>query len=386
MIRSKRVVRNATLWLGALLLAVSGAAQTVAWQDPEQAIAFQTGPDTGLRVVATDLSQTQIFARGPAAVIDLRCRLTLENRGVKPVRGVTLSIESEQPGAGGKASVAAPSLHAVPGESFSVDVNLRLLRPAPTAAGPLAAVSVDGVLHADMSFAGPNRLESRRKLTLLETEARRDRERLRAALASSGQDGLRQAALAILERQAQRPNLQARLAGGGRAVTRAAANAGTTVQLALLDLEGSPLELLSGEATVSDSSATSPRISLRNRSAKSVRYYQLGWVVADREGTRYSAGVLPSSGPALAPGASGRLEPGRSFELAGGSGEPFSIGGMSGYVRQAEFADGAVWTPSIAALEAAGLRDVEVSAEEQRLAEIYRRKGVEALAAELERF
>jgi hypothetical protein len=372
--------------MAALVLATNTWAQTAPWQNPEQAIAFQAAPDTGLVVAATDLSQTQIYARGAAAVIDLRCRLTLENRGAKPVRGVTLAIESQQTAAGGRASVAAPSLHAARGETFSVDVNLRLLRPLPGAAGPLVAVSVDGVLHADMTFAGPNRLESRRKLTLLESEAQRDRERLRAALATGGEDGLKQAALGILERQAQRPKLQARLAGGGRAVARAAAPGDTTVELALLDLEGAPLELVSGQATVSDATATSPLVALRNRSSKPVRYYELGWLVADRQGTRYAAGVLPSSGGTLSPGSSGRLQPGRTFEFAQG-GQPFAIGGMSGYVRQVEFADGTVWTPSLAALEASGLREVEaVSAEEQRLAELYRQKGLAALAAELERF
>lgn len=373
--------------IAALLLAASAWGQPALWQNPEQAVAFVVSPETGLAVTATDLSRTQIAARGTIAVVDLRCRLTLENRGAKPVRGVTLAIQSQQAAAGGRASVAAPSLHASPGEAFSVDVNLRLVRPVPTAAGPLVEISVDGVLHGDMTFAGPNKLESRRKLTLLESEARRDRERLQAILDSSGAEGLKQAALGILERQAQRPKLQARLAGGGRTVARAAAGDFATVELALLDVEGSPLELVSGQSMVSDASARSPLVSLRNRSRKPVRYYELGWIVADRQGTRYAAGVLPSSGATLAPGASGRLEPGRTFELATASGQPFAIGGMSAYVRQVELADGSVWTPSLEALEASGLRDVEpVSAEEQRLAELYRQKGLAALAAELGRF
>jgi hypothetical protein len=378
---------SAVLALAFLLAAASAMAQTAPWQNPQQAIAFQVAPETGLVVASTDLSQTQIYPRGMAAVIDLRCRLILENRGAKPVRGVTLAVESQQSAAGGRASVAAPSLHAARGETFAVDVNLRLLRPLPgPGGGPLVAVSVDGVLHDDMTFAGPNRLESRRKLTLLESEARRDRERLRAALDASGGEGLKQSALAILERQAQRPKLKASLVGGGRTVARAASPGGSTIELALLDVQGAPLELVSGEATVSDASATSPLIALRNRSSKPIRYYELGWLVADRQGTRYSAGVLPSSGPALSPGASSRLEPGRTFEFTQ-AGQPLAIGGMSGYVRQVEFADGSVWTPSLQALETAGLREVEpVSAEEQRLAEIYRQKGLDALAAELRRF
>ncbi|MCB1021971.1 MAG: hypothetical protein KDC27_18705 [Acidobacteria bacterium] len=380
MTRSSAVVTLALLAVGA-----AAQAQVAPWQDPAQAIAFETAPETGLTVAATDLSQTRIYPRGTLAVIDLRCRLTLENRGAKPVRSVTLAVESQQNAAGGRASVAAPSLHAARGETFSVSLNLRLVRPLPGAAGPLVAVSVDGVLHDDMTFAGPNRLESQRKLTLLEAEARRDRERLRLAL-GQGRNNLQQAALAILERQSEQPKLQARLAGGGRTVARAANTDATTVQLAMLDVAGAPLELVSGEAVVSDASASAPMIALRNRSSKPVRYYELGWVVADREGRRYSAGVLPSTGGPLSPGASGQLPGGRTFEFQQ-DGKPLAIGGMSGYVRQVEFADGSVWTPSLAALESSGVRGVEpVSAEEQRLAELYRQKGLAALIAELEKF
>ncbi|MEZ5365561.1 MAG: hypothetical protein R2748_25340 [Bryobacterales bacterium] len=154
----------------------------------------------------------------------------------------------------------------------------------------------------------------------------------------------------------------------------------------MLDVAGAPLELVSGEAVVSDASASAPMIALRNRSSKPVRYYELGWVVADREGHRYSAGVLPSTGGPLSPGASGQLPAGRTFEFQQ-DGKPLSIGGMSGYVRQVEFADGSVWTPSLAALESSGVRGLEpVSAEEQRLAELYRQKGLAALIAELEKF
>ncbi|MEZ5365562.1 MAG: hypothetical protein R2748_25345 [Bryobacterales bacterium] len=163
---------SAVMTLALLALGATAQAQVAPWQDPAQAISFETAPETGLTVASKDLSETRIYPRGTLAVIDLRCRLTLENRGAKPVRGVTLAVESQQSAAGGRASVAAPSLHAARGETFSVNLNLRLVRPLPGVAGPLVAVSVDGVLHDDMTFAGPNRLESQRKLTLLEAEAR----------------------------------------------------------------------------------------------------------------------------------------------------------------------------------------------------------------------
>jgi hypothetical protein len=52
-----------------------------------------------------------------------------------------------------------------------------------------------------------------------------------------------------------------------------------------------------------------------------------------------------------------------------------------------EFADGSVWIPSRAALSEPKLaRLMAPSPEEQRLTELYRRKGLAAVVAELKKF
>jgi hypothetical protein len=60
---------------------------------------------------------------------------------------------------------------------------------------------------------------------------------------------------------------------------------------------------------------------------------------------------------------------------------------MLGFVTQVEYADGTVWVPNRASLAEANLLGVMApSPEEQRLSEMYRRKGLNALVEELNRF
>ena len=66
------------------------------------------------------------------------------------------------------------------------------------------------------------------------------------------------------------------------------------------------------------------------------------------------------------------------------------IGAVMAFVDSVEFADGKVWIPTrldiTEATNEVGLRRaLAASPEQQRLAEIYRRKGINALAAELKR-
>jgi hypothetical protein len=66
---------------------------------------------------------------------------------------------------------------------------------------------------------------------------------------------------------------------------------------------------------------------------------------------------------------------------------PISIQSMSGFVSSVEFADGSQWIPSRGALDQAKLRQlVNPSPEEQRLSQIYTKKGLQALIDELKKF
>jgi hypothetical protein len=60
---------------------------------------------------------------------------------------------------------------------------------------------------------------------------------------------------------------------------------------------------------------------------------------------------------------------------------------MTGFVSSVEFADGTLWIPTRGDLGSPQLqRVVAPSDEEQRLAQIYRKKGMKALVAELNKF
>ena len=362
------------------------------WQDPTKAIAFRLSPDVGLSIVSQDLSDTEIYTRGGAIVIDLRCGLVVKNQGKQNVRGVVFGVLAQQLTAGGKASVAVPSLNVAPGQSFPVKLNLRLLRPLPGPPNPLVTVTADGVLLADLSFRGPDTLDSRRKMTAWEMEAQRERRYFQTVLQSNGEDDLQQEMLASLARQKRRPRVEARLAGSSGSTVSSAVSTSSErqVQLAFLDFPDSPLELVSGTAEVAGTTATSPRIRVRNRSEKPVRYFELGWLVSDTAGTQYAAGSIPTPTPELnlKPGETLSTSRQRQFLFRPPSGrDNFSIQGMSAYFRQVQFEDGSVWIPARQDLARSDLREtIPVSAEEQRLSDIYRVKGLKALIEELRRF
>jgi hypothetical protein len=197
-----------------------------------------------------------------------------------------------------------------------------------------------------------------------------------------------------LARQRQRPRLDARPAGDSRRTVASAVAAGAEreVELALLDFPDAPLELVSGRAQVSGATVSSPTIRVRNRSGKAVRYFELGWLVRDAAGTSYAAGSVP------APASELRIEPGETlatgreqyflFTRRGGSGESsFAIDGMTGYIKQVQFDDGTLWIPARQRLVRSALAGaIPVSPEEQRLSDLYRTKGLNALVEELARF
>ena len=355
------------------LAAGTAVAQMAEPLDPSSAIRFNLAPGSPLAVVSTDLGDSRVQARGGALVLDLHATVVLRNNGPQNVRGVTLAVSAQEMTPGGKGSVAVPSLNVPPGKNFPLRVNLRLLRPLPKPAGPLVEVGLDGVLFADFSFFGPNKLESRRVMTVWETEARRDREYLKAVLEKGGAAALQQEVLGSLGRQSSRPRLDVQVSRSGSRAISAAVNAltGRNVTFAALKLPESPLDVIPGQAHVDGAEASSPRIDVINRSGRPVRYYEVGWIIKDGDGRPYLAGSIPAG-----------TSQDRTYKFS----LP-SISGMSGFISQVEFADGSIWIPSRQALRDGSLLGIlPVSPEEQRLGELYRTKGLQALVEELGKF
>jgi hypothetical protein len=371
----------------ALMFVASLGAQTTTL-DPSSSIKIDLPPDSPLNLISTTMGDSRATSRGGAIVLDLHMGLTLRNSGARHIRGVTLLITAQEFAPGGKGSVARPSIDVPPGENFTLPVDIRLVRPVRETAGPLVRVQLDGVLFDDLSFYGPNKLNSQRALTFWEVEAERDRAYFKQALQARGQNGLQQEILASIARQADRPQLDVSLSRNGRAVGAAVPATDHVAQFAFLNLPGAPVQPLEGWAAISGNEARSPQIEVVNNSGKPVRYVEIGWLVKDKQGREYLAGSVPASESAmvLPAGQRTRLQQDTSLKFSR-AGRPIEIDGMTAYVSQVEFADGHVWVPSRRDLDSSPLLRVTApSPEEQRLADIYAKKGLPALVAELNRY
>jgi len=341
--------------------------------------------DSPISVVSADWGESRATARGGAMVLDLRTSLSLRNSGQAKIRGVTLLVEAQDVTPGGKASVAVPSLDAGAGDVFPVRVDMRLMRPLQSGTGPLVTIKLDGVLFDDLSFYGPNELNSRRSMRAWEMEARRDRQYFKAILESRGPEGLREAFLSSVAALSSRRRMDVRFARSGRATNFEAEH---ELQFAFLRFPDSPVDPISGVARASGSEIRAPRIDVRNRSKRAVSYVEIGWILKDRNGRQFLAGSVPSSdGLSLAPGQAGKILESTSLRFSSSSGRIVDIQGVTGYVSQVEFDNGEIWIPSRSSLDQSGLRGVAApSPEEQRLTNIYVKKGLEAVIQELRKF
>ena len=341
-----------------------------------------------LRLISSTTGDSRATARGAALSLDLQMALTLQNSSQARIHGVTLRVVAQEVTLGGKGSVTYPSLNVGPGEAFPVRIDMQLMRPSQAAGGPLVQVDLDGVLFQDFSFFGPDRLNSRRTMTACEMEAQRDREHFKRVLTQAGRTGLQQEMLDSMARQADVAQLAVTVKRTGRAVTTAAVVPEQTAQFAFLKFPDSPVEPLSGWALLSGNEARTPRIEVRNRSNKPVKYVEMGWIVSDQAGKQYMAGSLPSADTdvLLPPGKTARLLQETTLNFSSRN-QPVNVQKMMGFVSQVEFADGKIWVPNRQNLENAILLKVlPPSAEEQRLTDIYRKRGLDGLVQELSKF
>jgi hypothetical protein len=353
---------------------------------PQSAVNVNLGGNSPLSMVTSAMADSRATSRGAALVLDLHMSLMLKNGSPNRIHGVTLRVVAQEVTLGGKGSVTYPSLNVGPGETFPVRIDMQLLRPSQVG-GPLVTVDLDGVLFQNMTFFGPDRLNSKRAMTACEMEARRDRDHFKRILAQNGKDGLQREMLQSLTRQAEAGQLTVAVSRAGRSIS-GLATPEHTAEFAFLTFPDSPVEPLHGSAQLAGNEARAPRIEVRNRSARPVKYVEMGWIVSDAAGKQYMAGSLPSSDQDMS------LPPGRTTPLLQettlnftSKGKPVEVQRMVGFVSQVEFADGKMWVPNRENMANTTLLKVlPPSAEEQRLSDIYRRLGVEALMAELSKF
>jgi len=360
-----------------LAVALTGTAQAQPSRlDPRSTMHITLPEDSPVTVVSADWGESTATARGGAMLLDLHTSLSLRNSSGRKIRGITLLVQSQEVTPDGKASVSVPSLNVQSNENFPVRIDLRLLRPLQAGSGPLAEIQLDGVLFDELSFYGPNRLNCRRSMTVWELEARRDRQHFRTILESKGRDALRSEMLASLDHQAERMQMDARVSQSGRSTTTRSER---QIELAFLAPPNSPIGADFGMVRIADNEARSPRIAVRSRTDKPVRGLEMGWLVKDSQGHEFVAGSVPVE-LALQPRQKSTVVQDATFRFTQPGGSAIAIQEMTAYLSSVEFADGSMWVPDRSG------RVLTPSPEEQRLSEIYRKRGIEALIQELNRF
>lgn len=336
-----------------------------------------------IAVVAGDWGPSQATPSGGAMLLDFKTSLILRNVSGKVIRGVTLEVVAHDVTPGGKASVSVPSLNVLPGQNFPVQIDLRLMRPAMKADEPIVELNLDGVLFSDLSFIGNNRLDSRRSMMVWEMEARRDRQYFKSVLEGNGQEALKQEMVASLSRQVDRARMDAQVSRTNRVT---AGQPEREIRMAFLNFPDSPVEPVEGIARVARNEARTPQISLRNRTGRPVKFLELGWIVRDRQGGEYFAGAMPTN-INLGPHQQGTLGQSPSLVFKQRSGAAIEIESLTSFVSNVEYADGSVWVPGRREMSDGQVRRALMpSPEEQRLSDLYRKKGLNALVEELKKF
>ena len=336
--------------------------------------------DSPVALLSADFSNSTTTARGGTYLVDVHALLALRNTTQKMIRAVTLAVYAQEVAPGGKGSVSVSSLSVAPGEAFKVNIAVPLLRPLgpANATGPSVEVKLDSVMFDDLSFFGPDTLKSQHSMLRWEMEARRDRKYFKTLLETAGAAGLREEMIAGLARQGNRRQPGAQMARG-RSTN---ADAEHEMKFAFLDIPESPVEQLSGSARVALNEARAPRISVRNRSPRPVDHLEIGWIVRDQSGREFLAASMPAD-LKLEPNQSGDVRQEGALRLQ----DTTPIQNMTGFVSSVSFTDGTLWIPNRSALAIPRLREIlPPSPEEQRLLQLYTKKGLDALIEELKKF
>jgi hypothetical protein len=380
------MLRNRTI-LTACFLVASGLGRAQDQSLSQSSIAINLPPDAPLTLVSSESGESRATARGGALLLDLHLSLKLRNNSSRRIHGLTMIVSAQEVTPGGKGSWAQ-WLDVGAGEVFPLLIDIRLLKPLQPQSGPMVQVGLDGILYNDFSFYGPDLLNSRRTMMVWETEAQRDRQHYKSILARYGPEGLQRLALDSLSLQAARPRLDVQVSRGGRSTSAAAGGGERQAQFAFLQFPDSPVQPLDGSVRIAGNEAKAPHIEVRNRSSKAIRYFEIGWIVKDSQGKEFWAASVPASGGDLnlKPGQTGRALQDTALRFSKGQGEPVAIQGTTGFVSQVEYTDGKIWVPDRASLENAQLLPVIApSLEEQRLTDLYRKKGLRALVEELKK-
>lgn len=329
---------------------------------------------------------TPARVHGMSMAIDVHASLLLRNTGTKVISGLTLRVEAQDLTPSGKGSVTLPSLNIRPGEVFPVRADMELLRPfnAPKANGAMVQVSLDCALFSDLTAYGPDKLGSRRALIVYELQARRDRQYLASLLQQGRYTQVREELnFGLQDFSPQQFGLEL------LRDPREALDHEHPMSIDAVSFPSSPVKALGGAAQVARNEVRAPQVEIRNGTHRLVRTIDMGWIIRDERGQDFVAGSTPAA-VSLGPVAAENVSESSTLRFSRLHGPPMLIEALMAYVNDVEFGDGTVWIPTRQDIEAATAdpilrRTLSTSPERERLAEIYRKKGLSGVADELKR-
>ncbi len=161
------------------------------------------------------------------------------------------------------------------------------------------------------------------------------------------------------------------------------------VSVGAVAFASSPVQPMGGGAHVFGNEVRAPHVELKNLSQKTVRSLDMGWIVRDERGRDFVAGSVPAA-MQLGPVQTGTMTESGTLRFSRPTGQPMMIDALMAFVNDVEFADGKLWIPSRSDIDEATSdpvlrRALLTSPEQQKLAEIYRRKGITGLSDELKK-
>lgn len=365
-------------------LSASAALLAQTPKDTQPWIDVEFPRDSPVLAVSTSFGPSSVRPRGASMSLDLHASLLLRNTGPKTISGLTLRVEAQDLTPSGKASVTVPSLSVQPGEVFPVRIDAELVRPfsVSPSEGALVQVSLDCALFSDLTAYGPDRLNSRRALMVYELEARRDRRYMAALLQSRNWAQVREELdFGLQDLHPQQLGLELLRDPRANGWREQPVNVGAVA------FRSAPVQPVGGAARVAGNEVHAPAIEVKNTSQKMVRSIDMGWIIRDDRGREFVAGSMPAA-LQLAPVQTGTMTEQGTLRFSHPTGQPMLIGALMAFVNDVEFADGKLWIPSRTDIDEATSdpllrRALSTSPEQERLAEIYRRKGITGLQEEL---
>jgi hypothetical protein len=151
----------------------------------------------------------------------------------------------------------------------------------------------------------------------------------------------------------------------------------------------SPVLAMGGDARVYGNEVRAPQIAIKNGSQKLVRTLDMGWIVRDERGQDFIAGSTPAP-VQLAPVQAETVSEPATLRFSRPRGQPMLIQALMAFVSDVEFGDGTFWIPTRGDIEAATSdpilrRALSTSPERERLADIFRKRGMTGVVDELKK-